>query len=169
MFSGKQKVQSVYDKFHLTWHRPRITFKFPHDWIVNANVEKYIGLVSMYITCAFRKVDFTLLVEIVDDEKSYSQQKIHIYKYFKDDTTLQQCMVSFNEMFEKKFNTELLSRYLDEWKKEGIQPQIIDFHYEFVKKEDGTHDCQFVINSPFNIVVEEKQIPLRIAFDVINS
>ncbi|KAI5504232.1 hypothetical protein TVAGG3_0626520 [Trichomonas vaginalis G3] len=79
----------------------RVTFKFPTDWIVNINEEKYIGITNMYITRAFRKVDFILQVEIENDEQSLSAQNIHIYKYFKDDTTLQQCMISFNEMFEK--------------------------------------------------------------------
>ncbi|EAX80467.1 hypothetical protein TVAG_600900 [Trichomonas vaginalis G3] len=149
----------------------RVTFKFPTDWIVNINEEKYIGITSMYITRAFRKVDFILQVEIENDEQSLSAQNIHIYKYFKDDTTLLQCMISFNEMFEKKFNIEAqtlqpLREFLAQLKEEGSQPQLIDFHYEFNENEDGTHDCQFVVFSPFNEVAKEKENPLRIRFQI---
>ncbi|EAX89656.1 hypothetical protein TVAG_195100 [Trichomonas vaginalis G3] len=149
----------------------RVTFKFPTDWIVNINEEKYIGITSMYITRAFRKVDFILQVEIENDEQSLSAQNIHIYKYFKDDTTLLQCMISFNEMFEKKFNIEVqtlqpLREFLAQLKEEGSQPQLIDFHYEFNENEDGTHDCQFVVFSPFNEVAKEKENPLRIRFQI---
>ncbi|EAX79184.1 hypothetical protein TVAG_073100 [Trichomonas vaginalis G3] len=74
-------------------------------------------------------------------------------------------------MFEKKFNIEVqtlqpLREFLAQLKEEGSQPQLIDFHYEFNENEDGTHDCQFVIYSPFNEVAKKKENPLRIRFQI---
>ncbi|EAX79011.1 hypothetical protein TVAG_037440, partial [Trichomonas vaginalis G3] len=37
---------------------------------------------------------------------------------------------------------------------------------EFNENEDGTHDCQFVVFSPFNEVAKEKENPLRIRFQI---
>ncbi|EAX65001.1 hypothetical protein TVAG_530360 [Trichomonas vaginalis G3] len=149
----------------------RVTFKFPTDWIVNINEEKYIGITSMYITRAFRKVDFILQVEIENDEQSLSAQNIHIYKYFNDSTTLEDCIITFYENFQKKFNIEVqtlqpLRDFLAELKEEGIVERLIAFHYEFVPNEDGTHDCQFIVFSPFNEVAKKKENPLRIRFQI---
>ncbi|EAY12568.1 hypothetical protein TVAG_154190 [Trichomonas vaginalis G3] len=141
----------------------RVTFKFPTDWIVNINEEKYIGITNMYITRAYRKVEFILQVEIENDEPSLSAQNIHIYKYFKDDTTLEDCIITFYENFQNRLNIEVqtlqpLRDFLAQLKEEGSQPQLMAFRYEFNENEDGTHDCQFIIYSPFNEVAEEKKI-----------
>ncbi|EAY18540.1 hypothetical protein TVAG_083960 [Trichomonas vaginalis G3] len=144
----------------------RITFKLPIDWSVNIN-EKYIGLSNMYITRGFRKVEFELEVVVINETQEF-KQTIHIYKYFKDDTTLYECMNDFNEIFEKKFNKNALGLnvYLDKLGEEGIHPQIIDFHYEFIEQIDDSHTCTFAIYSPFNEVAEKRQSDFRIGFKI---
>ncbi|EAX78011.1 hypothetical protein TVAG_312640 [Trichomonas vaginalis G3] len=59
-----------------------------------------------------------------------------------------------------------LRDFLAKLKEEGIVERLIAFHYEFVENEDGTHDCQFIIFSPFNELAEKKENPLRIKFQI---
>ena len=144
-----------------SWQDPtkknRYHFKFPINWTTSAQKEAIIGIRSLYIVPSYKRAMLTVRASIQYHETpgglgwyELEDTVVHIMvsKFFDDNIRLVDFTTKINDAFKEEFKPDI----------PGIElARPLRCHYQYVVKNEFEHDCQFVIESPYNMLDESKR------------
>ena len=144
-----------------SWQDPakknRYHFKFPINWTTSSQKEAIVGIRSLYIVPSYKRALLTIRAAIEYQEPHTAPgwheledtvTHLIVSKFFDDNIRLTDFTIKFNDTVKEEFKPDI----------PGIEfARPLRCHYQYAIKNDFEHDCQFVIESPYNMLDATKR------------